>query len=165
LPTAIPTVNAGETIESVAWGNVIKAFIDYLHTGRTVASSTYVGSANLTTTLATWADADATNLIVTLTPTSTRVRVTFIFNATAAGGYAEFDIYSVGLTARFGDATHGITSCIQNAQSQIKVEALFTGLTANVAQSFKLQYRSVTAGQTSTIYNNAYPVTMIAEEC
>jgi len=139
--------------------------LTYLHTERVLSATTYKGSANPTTTSATFADADATNLIATITPTSTRVRVTFCFSCVGTSTDGAYDIYSVGLAARFGDATTGMRMSISGDKAYINLVAIFQGLAPGVAQTFKLQFKSVTAGQTTTIHNNGYPIVILAEEC
>lgn len=162
---APPTFVAANTLAASEL-NTLGSDIVYLLTERTVTTSTYVGGADLTTTLATFADADATNLAIAITPKSTRVRVTFGFSAVAsAGSVAEVDIYCDTLAARYGHATHGMQAVLPNSFASITLYAVFTGLTANVASTFTLQFRSVTATNTTTIKNNNYPVTMTAEEC
>ena len=68
--------------------------------GRALAKKIYVGAANLTTAGTTFVDADATNLIISITPQSTRVRVTFTFTADSATNPAEFDILCTSPSGR-----------------------------------------------------------------
>lgn len=137
--------------------------LDYLKLASPV-QQTYLVPASITTTGTTFIDADATNLKVVITPRSTRVKVTMVFTGMNSGtGIGLYDIYSVGLAARSGDAVWGLAnSYVTNAYTPIAIVAIFSGLAAGVAQEFRLQFCSSVAGQTVKVSNQ--PFRAIAEE-
>jgi hypothetical protein len=122
--------------------------------------------ANASTTSTTFSDVDATNVIVSVTPKSNRARVIFHFLATSASGTGapEFDIYSVTAAARLGDSTHGLIQTPASGQTNVTLHAVATGLTPGSSNSFKLQFRDTTSGQTATVLKNGVPITMFVEE-
>jgi hypothetical protein len=108
-----------------------------------------------------WAISHATHT-VTITPHTTRVKVTAQFPAYLGGadiGY--FDIYSVGLAARAGTANEGLNHIVNETDKHpVTVVAIFSGLTPGIAQEFQLWLK--TSG--AQALNVWWPVHFYAEE-
>lgn len=160
-----PTWSADMPISVTKLNNLIGANgdLDYLKLASPVQQF-YLVPASISTTGATFIDADATNLKVVITPRISRVKVTMIFSGMAAGScIGLYDIYSVGLAARGGDTTWGLGNAyVLNAYMPIAISHIFSGLAAGVPQEFRLQFASSVAGQTAKVSNQ--PFTAIAEE-
>jgi hypothetical protein len=139
--------------------------IYYLFRQRPLAKSVTVGTGDISTTSTTFI---STGLAITITPKSTRVKVTCTFTAyiTPAGGTvsAEFDLYSNSLAVRFGDATHGMIAISTSSPNAATLVAYFEGLTPNVSQTFTLMMRTTNASSTAAIAYTGHPVSMMAEE-
>lgn len=163
--TAPRTWSDNEVVGATIMNTHVRDNENYLLSGKVIGQSTFVGSADDTSTSTSFVDVDATNLTITVTPQSTRVKVTFIFTALASvTNDAEYTIRSIALGADAGNATHGLARSVVGTSMHMTLSAVFTGLTAGASNEFRLRYRIVTSG-TAKVANNGYPVHMIAEEC
>ncbi|HLY26589.1 MAG TPA: hypothetical protein VKQ72_09635 [Aggregatilineales bacterium] len=167
--TAPITHSPGDAVASADWNTYVRDNLNYLLSGRQfVQLAPYVGVADYSKTGAgttTFADLDATNLILTLTPSSSRVRAWFAFTATISAGTAYYDIYNTTLAARGGDATVGLVQDANTATTkQLRVECIFTGLTPGVSTSFKLQFKQSSTANTVTVKANAFSIMGAAQE-
>lgn len=138
----------------------------YLFSGRPVGFTQHVGAADYSTASSTFVDVDATNLILTLTTTGSRVLVAamaLIGGSLAAGGcFLDFILDS---TTRAGGTSGLISTAISGGGTQVHAVTaigLFTGLSA-AAHTFKLQYRGNGTGN-AIVYNTGIPVTLLAWE-
>jgi hypothetical protein len=157
-----------QALQTSSGAGLVMCYVDApLRTAVVANSASLVreGVADYTTTLATFGDVDATNLILTLSTTTGRIMV----EAAAAILYqanteVELDLI-LDSTTRLG-GTNGTAR--QGTAGTVfygwwPIFGRFTGLSIG-SHNIKLQFRVLTAGQTGTIKNNAYPILMRAWE-
>ncbi len=145
--------------------------LDYLLKGRQIVDSVVAKGADTGTTSTTFIDVDATNYKITITPKSTRVKVTMSFAGYAIGSataLSQYDILRVG-GSRAGHATHGLGS-VYSASAAAHSDAItiigyFTGLVPDTAYEFRLQFRTTNAANSNIVLGALGEVVhMTAEE-
>lgn len=128
---------------------VTLAYID-VEARRPTAFTQKDGCTGSTTTNAGFTD--VTGAEVTITTHTGRVRVTCMCRSAiaVAGTTGYLDLYSVGLTARAGNATFGLQTVYDpnhaNVMMGFTVVGYFSGLATGVAQAFRLQQRAASGG-------------------
>lgn len=147
----------GRALVTTAGTGLCLAFIDVGSQGPGAVVKVDTSGAGSNATHA-WADVNA-SAEITITPHTDRVKITAMGMGYVSGGEGYWDIYSVGLAARAGNATTGLIATYETANSPFTIVAIFTGLTPGVAQTFKLQHQS----PANTITTSAYLV-LWAEE-
>jgi len=156
--------SSGDDWTATMYRTYIRDNLNYLFSGRPIGQVHYVGAGDKTSSVATWADVDSTNIKVTLTISSGRARVFASFRGAAdntASSAAEFDLAVDG--TRLGDSTHGLARTSQNTTHFFSIEALATGLSVG-SHTFTIRFRNVTGGAVTTVSNNGFPVNLVVEE-
>lgn len=145
--SAPKTWNAGDVLSASDMNTYVRDNSLFLLSGRPVATVYQNSGADYTLTVATtWTTIDTTNLGLTLTTQSGRVRLEAIFtlNANLAAGNCGFDWLNNNTSARSQAGNIGTATWIQggalNFEVPIKCIAWFTGLTPGTSYTFYLQY-------------------------
>lgn len=165
-----PTHSPGDPVSSADFNLYQRDNPNYLLSGRQfVQLAPYVGGADYSKTGAgtnSFGDLDATNLILTLTPSSTRVRVEFQIWASNSTQNIFFDIFCTTLGVRGGDATAGLdnNNFTPATLAKYRVKWIFTGLTPGVSTSFKLQFKQANTSGTVVVRANGVAIIGSAEE-
>lgn len=140
--TSTPTWSAMKGIDYITLnqliGNSSGVFgnLDYLYNMLVVQPVKVSNSGTYTTTSASYVDVDATNLKITITPTSGKVFVIAGFNVSISGGSGMgFDLI-LDSTTRLGATTLGLATSVGG---HIVVFGVFSGL-SNASHTFKLQW-------------------------
>jgi hypothetical protein len=171
--TTDPGVQAGDPISSSHYNTYIRDNIAFLLSGRARSQIIREGVANYTTSSTSFVAVDTTNLRITLTVATGRVRIratgivqhsdTASGSGTLLGGTIDVDIQKDATTRAGG--TNGLWKILQSnngsALHPFAVEAEFTGLSVG-SHTFDLMWK--TSGATATMMNNAYVITMTGEE-
>lgn len=108
----------------------------------------FTTTADESTTSATFVDVDATDWSLDITPAGTEVWIFARLNVThTTTGDIYFDIIKDGTTLASGGETNGIAGVTPGASDFDTVDLIYrwTGLTANTAVNFKLQWRTSVA--------------------
>lgn len=145
--TPSPATVTDRTPITTTWGQIVTDDLNWLNNGGpTPAAATRDNTGSLSTTSASFVDADAANLIVTVTPTGGRMTVWAwgVLAPGAGGGCIDLILDS---TTRAG-STDGLFACTQ--RMSFCVQHTFTGLSV-AAHTVKLQFRSITGGNTTTL--------------
>jgi len=166
MPWTTPaTWTAGQVIGATDLNTQLRDNLSYLCVERPNAYLIRTGTSDYSTTLATFSDMDAANLILTVANVqSGRLLVLVSLMGAAdntAASAAEFDVI-LDSTTRAG-GTHGLIRVPQNNQRAVVLVARFTGVSVG-SHTVKLQYRNATAGAAAQALNNAYPITLWATE-
>ncbi len=138
----------------------------YLLAGRPAGFVVRQGTADYSTTSASFVDVDAANLILTLTLSGSRVLVIAhaLINASLSAGACYLD-WIVDSSARAGGTGGVANNAISGGGTQIHgvtAIGLFSGL-APGAHTFKLQFRGNGTG-TAFILNNGPIITLLGLE-
>lgn len=160
--TDIDDLSTGDLVTAAIWDDQVKANLEYLLSGRSLALATQASGADYTVVGTTWTNVDATNLILEITPASTRVVLFASFRMVAdntAGSASE---------ARWSEATAGVSGARarvgQNTTSWVAFAYRYSGLTPGNTYTFVLQFRNATAGATTTINRSDFPITLLGWE-
>jgi hypothetical protein len=144
---ALATVNAGDPIESAAWGNVVKNNLDYL-LSRPKSAVFRDNAAAYTTTSTSFVDIDGTNLKCTISISGSAVLVGFtgmVINTAGGASVVCLDLAVDG--TRLGAAGgEGLGAKVQNGtitpvKESITLLALATGLSTG-SHSFTVQWKT-----------------------
>jgi hypothetical protein len=168
------TASAGAPISAANYNTYQRDNLTYLFSQRPESQIVYEGVSNYTTTSTSFVAVDTTNLRITKTINSGRVRLeatcrarhsdTSSGSGSDLGGTMAFDFLLDGGSTRVG-GTNGLTRMQQGnngtQQHMIVIVGEFTGLSVG-SHTFDLAWK--TSGATATIFNSGYPVTMRAVE-
>lgn len=134
--SVLPTVNAGDILASVTWGNIVKADIEFLFSGKATDGSNNE-SLSVSTTSATFVLADA-SLAETIIVTTGRVLVIASGNfGSGAANTATLDLFVDGVDTDF------VASQVNNAYNRffyLTIQTVSAG-----AHTFDLRFKSSTA--------------------
>lgn len=167
------TAVTGAPISASDYNTYQRDNLTFLHSGKARSQIIREGSSNYTTTSTSFAAVDTTNLRITLTVSTGRVRIratgvlqhsdTSSGSGALLGGTMAIDIRKDATTRAGG--TNGLWKILQTnngtALHPFAVEAEFTGLSVG-SHTFDLMWK--TSGATATMMNNAYVITMTGEE-
>lgn len=140
-----------------------RAFQQFVRDSGTNVTKTGVGSD-------VFAAIDTSNLRLTFTPQSTRVKLLFSGWIGVSAGTANVDWFSVNLATRAsqqisgGAGTNGLYRVSVTTGQIVVCEAIFTGLTPNVAHSFDVYWKQSATANTMTWYQLNQPATYIRGE-
>lgn len=171
--TAPNTAVTGAPISASEYNTYVRDNLTFVHSGKARSQIIREGVANYTTSSTSFAAVDTTNLRITLTVSTGRVRIratgmlqhsdTASGAGSLLGGTMCIDIQKDAATRAGG--TNGLWKILQTnngtALHPFAVEAEFTGLSVG-SHTFDLMWK--TSGATATMMNNAYVITMTGEE-
>ncbi len=107
-----------------------------------------------TTTATAWSDVHATAK-VTITPNSTRVKVTmWTWTDTGGTGQGFFSIRNNTTGVQAGDVNEGLANIPNASASFLTMVGIFTGLTPGTSYEFRFRFRAGTAGQAVSTGNH-----------
>jgi hypothetical protein len=157
----VPTLSPGYVVLDSDWNSYIRDNDSYLLGGRPDLFSVVATGSDYTISGTSFADVDASNLILSPTLSGSRYLVEAMLTcAPAASHYLYFD-WILDSTTRAG-GTLGVMGAF-NGVCVMRIGALFTGLSA-AAHTFKLQARIDTATFNGTIYRANLPITLLGLE-
>ena len=162
--TTPPTKSANQSFTSTEFNTYIRDNLGYLFSGRPLGYIIREGSSDYTTTSATFAAVDTTNLRHTLTINSGRVLLYAAGSISHSSSTATFSIdFLRDGTTRVG-STAGLYK--QKAGSTgipipFSVVGYFSGLAVG---SYTFDLAWATSAATATMQNNAFPIIFFAME-
>lgn len=140
----------------------IRDNMTYLLGSRPIGQTIYVAGADYTTSSTTFVDVDAANVVLTITPQSSRIWVAANCTVVPSGAGSDMELDLIVGAVRVGHATHGLLRT-NGTTGYPFILGKITGLTPGALQTIKLQWRSLGAW-TSTIKANAWPIVLNAWE-
>lgn len=120
-------------------------------------------ATSYTTVSTSFVDIDATNLKITLTPSSQRVLCVAAMRLGMAAGGIGSVTWTDGSQV-LGDATYGLASVGASVVENLVALGVFSNLTPGTQYDFKPQYKTSSGAATCTVYQVAYPLTIFALE-
>jgi len=151
-----PTWSPGYVVTDTDTDNYLRDNPNYLLGGRPDTSGAITGFADYGVGVTTFADVDATNLILSPTLSGSKYLCVCLMTVAAAASHYLYLDWIVDSTTRAG-GVNGLVGAY-NGICSLAVIALFQSLSA-AAHTFKIQARIDTAGFTGTIYRNSLPIT------
>lgn len=155
--TSTYTWTAGETVTATKMNEQLRDNMAYVHDGTPVSINLHNDGADYTTTSATFADVDATDLAKSITTTTGRVLICVTATiSTSVSAEVSLDIDCDG--SKIGTAnTNGLCTHNCNTRSTMSFTVMKTGL-SNGSHTFKLQWKTSAGTATMRSTTSTNPV-------